>query len=182
MLQAGDEFGRTQRGNNNAYCQDNEISWVDWRLARSNAALLDFVRQLLRIRADNAVFRRQSFLAGVRREAGRFKDVAWLKPDGTEFSQPDWFDPGPAGLRDAARQHRPAAHPARSGVGDSFLVLFNAGAAPVEFTLPAPITSEVWEVVLDTSQEALTVPATGYRQGHGYRLDRNSLALLADHG
>ena len=181
MLQAGDEFGRTQRGNNNAYCQDNEISWVDWRLARSNAALLDFVRRLLRIRAGNAVFRRQSFLAGMRREEGRFKDVAWLKPDGEEFRQPDWFDPD---LRAFAMLLDSTGLPPTQldpEVGDSFLVLFNSGAEAVEFTLPAPITSQVWEVVLDTSQEALTVPATGYRQGHGYRLDRNSLALLADH-
>jgi isoamylase len=182
MLQAGDEFGRTQRGNNNAYCQDNEISWVDWRLLRSNAQLLDFVRQLLRIRANNAVFRRQSFLAGVRREEGRFKDVAWLKPDGTELDERDWHEPHLRAfgmLLDSTGLPHTQLDP---DVGDSFLVLFNASAAPVEFTLPAPITSQVWEVVLDTSQDALTVPAEGYRQGHGYRLDRHSLALLVDHG
>lgn len=181
MLHAGDEFGRTQRGNNNAYCQDNEISWLDWRLAHSNAALLNFVRQLLRIRANNAVFRRQSFLAGIRREEGRFKDVAWLKPDGVELHQSDWFDPD---LRAFAMLLDSTGLPPTQldpELGDSFLVLFNASAEPVEFKLPAPITSQVWEVVLDTSQEALTVPATGYRQGHGYRLDRNALALLADH-
>jgi isoamylase len=182
MLQAGDEFGRTQRGNNNAYCQDNEISWVDWRLLRSNAQLLDFVRQLLRIRANNAVFRRQSFLAGVRREEGRFKDVAWLKPDGAELLERDWHEPHLRAfgmLLDSTGLPHTQLDP---DVGDSFLVLFNASAAPVEFTLPAPITSQVWEVALDTSQDALTVPAEGYRQGHGYRLDRHSLALLVDHG
>lgn len=182
MLQAGDEFGRSQRGNNNAYCQDNEISWLDWRLARSNEPLLEFVRRLLRIRADNAVFRRQSFLAGVQREAGRFKDVAWLKADGTEFIQPDWFDPhlqAFAMLLDSTGLPPSQLEP---DVGDSFLVLFNASAKPVEFTLPAPISNQVWEVALDTSQDALTVPASGYQQGHGYRLDAHSLALLADHG
>jgi isoamylase len=182
MLQAGDEFGRTQRGNNNAYCQDNEVSWVDWRLARSNAALLEFVRRLLRIRADNAVFRRQSFLAGVRREEGRFKDVMWLKPDGAELSEPDWHDPELrtfAMLLDSTGLPHTQLEPEPGG---SFLVLFNAAPEPAEFALPAPITSEVWEIVLDTSQEALTVPAAGYRQGHVYHLDRHSLALLADHG
>jgi len=182
MLQAGDEFGRTQRGNNNAYCQDNEISWVDWRLAHSNTALLEFVRRLLRIRADNAVFRRQGFLAGVRREEGRFKDVAWLKPDGTELNQPDWFD---AHLRAFAMLLDSTGLPPTQlepDVGDNFLVLFNSSTEAAEFTLPPPITSQVWEVVLDTSQEALTVPATGYRQGHVYLLDRHSLALLVDHG
>jgi isoamylase len=182
MLQAGDEFGRTQRGNNNAYCQDNEVSWLDWRLARSNHTLLEFVQRLLRIRADNAVFRRQGFLAGVRREAGRFKDVAWLKQDGVEFGPADWADPD---LRAFAMLLDSTGLPATQrdpDVGHSFLVLFNAGTLRAEFTLPAPITSTMWEVTLDTSQEALTVPAGGYRQGHGYHLADRSLALLVDHG
>lgn len=182
MLQAGDEFGRTQRGNNNAYCQDNETSWVDWRLARSNSALLEFVRRLLRIRADNAVFRRQGFLAGVQREAGRFKDVVWLSSDGQELAEPDWVDPGRqafAMLLDSTGLPPTQLMP---DVGDSFLVLLNAAPEAVEFTLPAPLSNAVWEVVLDTSQEALTVPAEGYRQGHGYLLADRSLALLVDHG
>ena len=182
MLQAGDEFGRSQRGNNNAYCQDNEVSWVDWRLADRDAGLLEFVRRLLRIRADNAVFRRQAFLAGVQREPGRFKDVAWLKPDGTELAEPDWLDPqlqAFAMLLDSSGLPPTQQSP---DVGDSFLVLLNAGPAAVEFTLPAPISNAVWEVSLDTSQDALTVPAGGYRQGHGYRLADRSLALLVDHG
>ena len=181
MLLAGDEFGRTQRGNNNAYCQDNEVSWVDWRLARSNAALLAFVRRLLHIRAENAVFRRQSFLEGVRRESGRFKDVAWLQPDGTELSEGDWHAPELASfamLLDSTGLPHTQLDPE---IGDSFLVLFNARDEAAEFSLPAPITSQVWEVVLDTSQDAAAVPAAGYRQGHAYLLDRNSLALLVDH-
>ncbi len=182
MLQAGDEFGRTQRGNNNAYCQDNEVSWVDWRLARSNASLLEFVRQLLALRAENAVFRRQSFLEGVQREAGRFKDVAWLKPDGHEFSQADWSDPELRAFTMLLDSTGLPPTQQTPDVGDSFLVLFNANNSPREFTLPAPITSEMWEVVLDTSQEALTVPAGGYRSGHLYALARHSLALLVDRG
>jgi len=182
MLHAGDEFGRTQRGNNNAYCQDNEISWVDWRLARSNSALLEFVQRLLKIRADNAVFRRQGFLTGVRREAGRFKDVAWLRIDGAELGEPDWHDPRLQAFGMLLDSTGLPPTQSAADVGDSFLVLFNAAAEAVEFTLPAPISNAVWEVVLDTSQEALTVPAGGYRQGHGYRLADRSLALLVDHG
>ena len=182
MLQAGDEFGRTQRGNNNAYCQDNEVSWVDWRLAQSNAGLLDFVRRLVRIRAANPVFRRHNFLAGVQRDAGRFKDVAWLKADGGELDLEDWYDPG---LRAFAMLLDSTGLPPTQldpDVGDSFLVLFNATAETVEFTLPSPITNAVWEVALDTSQEAVTVPAAAYQKGHGYRLAPSSLALLVDHG
>ncbi len=182
MLQAGDEFARTQRGNNNAYCQDNEVSWVDWRLRDSHQPLVTFVAQLLRIRAENAVFRRQSFLAGVRHEAGRFKDVSWLKSDGSEIAAGDWRDPG---LRAFAMLLDSTGLPPsqqQPDIGDSFLVLFNAGADAIEFTLPAPIASEAWEVTLDTSEDELAVPAAGYRQGHIYRLASQSLALLADHG
>ncbi len=181
MLQAGDEFGRSQRGNNNAYCQDNEISWLDWRQARSNEPLLEFVRQLLRIRGQNAVFRRQSFLEGVQREQGRFKDVAWLSPDGSELMEQDWLEPRLQAfvmLLDSTGLPPSQLEP---DLGDSFLVLFNAGPEVVEFMLPAPISRQVWEVVLDTSQHAWTVPAGGYRQGHGYYLDGRSLALLVDH-
>jgi isoamylase len=181
MLQAGDEFGRTQRGNNNAYCQDNEVSWVDWRLAESNAELLEFTRQLIRLRARHAVFRRIRFLEGISREPGRFKDVAWLKPDGKEFSMADWTDPALqafAMLLDGTGLPPAQQEGARA---DNFLVLMNASRDGVEFTLPAPITSEMWEVVLDTSQDALTVPATAYRQGHGYRLEKCALAVLVDH-
>jgi len=181
MIQAGDEFGRSQRGNNNAYCQDNELAWVDWRLARSNEELVNFVRQLLRIRRDNAVFRRQHFLEGVRRQAGRFKDVAWLKPDGTELGEADWSDPG---LRAFAMLLDSTGLPPmqlQPELGDNFLVLFNASPGPLECTLPAPISGDVWKVLLDTSQESLTVPVGGYRQGHVYLLDGHSLALLVDH-
>jgi isoamylase len=182
MLQAGDEFGRTQRGNNNAYCQDNEISWVDWRLARSNISLLEFVRRLLRIRAANALFRRRSFLAGTRREEGRFKDVAWLKPDGTELLQRDWADPRVRAFAMVLDSPGPPQNQHDPEIGDSFLVLFNANEVDVEFSLPAPISSRLWVVALDTSQEAMTVPTTSYGQGHVYRLAGISLALLVDHG
>jgi isoamylase len=182
LLLAGDEFGRSQRGNNNAYCQDNEVSWLDWRLAESNAPLLEFVRQLIRVRQANAVFRRQSFLEGVQHEAGRFKDVVWLKADGAEFMQADWHDPGLQAFGMLLDSTGLPASQQEPELGDSFLALFNAGMKAMDFTLPPPITNQVWEVLLDTSQHELTVPATGYRAGHVYRLEPGSMALLADHG
>lgn len=181
MLQAGDEFGRTQRGNNNAYCQDNELAWVDWRPAPNGAALAEFTRRLLQLRRDNPVFRRQAFLAGVQRSAGRFKDVAWLRTDGAELAQEDWLDHELRAfgmLLDGT-----GVPPAQAGEApaNNFLVLFNAGVEPVDFILPAPISGTTWEVTLDTSQEALTVPAGSYRTGHVYLLEAGSLAVLADH-
>ena len=91
MLQAGDEFGRTQRGNNNAYCQDNEISWVDWRLRGANHELLEFVRLLAQLRRRHAEFRRETFLKGAASRTG-VKDVTWLNVRGTEMTQSEWQD------------------------------------------------------------------------------------------
>ncbi len=92
MLQAGDEFARTQRGNNNAYCQDNEISWVDWRLRSRNSALLRFVRMLAQLRRRHVEFRRETFLKGAASRAG-VKDVTWLNAGGAEMTQSEWHDP-----------------------------------------------------------------------------------------
>ena len=91
MLQAGDEFARTQRGNNNAYCQDNEISWVDWQLAQRNHDLLRFVRLLAQLRRRHVEFRRETFLKGAASRAG-VKDVTWLNVRGAEMTQGDWQD------------------------------------------------------------------------------------------
>ncbi len=185
MLLAGDEFGRTQRGNNNAYCQDNDISWLDWSLAASDEQSVRFVRDLIRIRLAHPVFRRIAFLDGVEHPESRLKDVTWLREDGREMSEADWHDPARVSLgvlldrtgvqmleRDAAADDR----------GDSFLMLFNAGPVPIEFVVPAPVTSDLWEVVFDTREETATVPADSYRKGAPYRLHRRTVALLADRG
>ena len=90
MLLAGDEIGRTQRGNNNAYCQDNEISWVDWTLDAPRSRLLDFARRMIALRRDHPVFRRRHFFQGRSVRGSGEKDIAWLKPDGTEMSDEEW--------------------------------------------------------------------------------------------
>lgn len=181
MLQAGDEFGRTQRGNNNAYCQDNEMSWLDWRLARSNEALLEFVRGLIAIRSRHGVFQRTDFLEGIHKEQSHFKDVSWLKADGIEMREPDWHD---ANLRAFGMWLDSSATSGDGAAlgGDGFLLLFNSGEDALDFTLPPPVGRGTWEVVFDTSQDAATVPAGGYRKGHVYALARRSMALLADRG
>mgnify|MGYP001823272376 CR=1 FL=1 len=185
MIQAGDEFGRTQRGNNNAYCQDNEISWVDWHFRRGGKSLLRLVRELIRLRKRHPVFRRTDFLAGTQHPESQLKDVTWLTADGREMAEDDWHDRDRqwlAVLLDRTRSAELRAETGTGAAGDSFLLLFNACGADVEFVLPAPITSQVWEVVFDTSQEGAAVPAGGYRKGHGYMLHRRSMALLADRG
>jgi glycogen operon protein len=181
MLQAGDEFGRTQRGNNNAYCQDNEISWIDWRLALANRSMVDFLRHLIRIRRDNPVFRRKEYLEGIPLHGEEFKDVHWLMPGGQEMTEADWTDPG---LQAFGMLLGCAGVPGGPGEGHgaSVLILFNAHERPAEFTLPAAVSARVWKVVLDTDLETAGLPTETYREGHAYALAACSLALLAEPG
>jgi len=183
MLMAGDEFGRTQRGNNNAYCQDNELSWVDWRLREQNADMVQLVSFLTRIRRENPVFRRTSFLSGVAHPESRLKDVTWLKEDGAEMAETDWRDPGRKTL--GVLLDRTGVDPSHRDLDDrdpggSFLLLLNAGSGTVSFTLPAPVAGESWEVILDTGQESVAVPTDAYRIGQVYSLGPQRLALLGE--
>jgi len=145
MLLAGDEFGRTQRGNNNAYCQDNEMNWLDWTLLESNAGLVTFVRQLIDLRKSRLWLRRDTFLKGTRRAASA-KDVTWLHPAGREMSDADWDD---SNLRCIAVLMNGVA--ARSTGDGDLLVVFNADDAAVAMPLPAPPQGTDWQVVFDTS-------------------------------
>jgi glycogen operon protein len=154
MLSHGDELGRTQRGNNNAYCQDSELSWVDW--ADADTALIDFVAQLAKFRAEHPLFRRRRFFDGrpVRRAAGTpVPDLAWFAPDAREMTEDDWeADFGRCiGLflnGDGIHEKDP-----RGGqiTDDSFLLCFNAHHEPVQFTLPAPEYGARWRAVLATN-------------------------------
>ena len=173
MLLAGDEMGRTQRGNNNAYCQDNEISWVDWGTAGeppaagvparrgasagpgTNQALLEFVRWLVRFRADHPVFRRRRFFQGqdIRGVPGQLRDIAWFTPVGQEMADADWQAGSANSLAvflngDAISEPDWRGEPIRS---DSFLLLFNASELDLEFTLPPPRYGALWSKVLDTA-------------------------------
>ncbi len=120
MLMAGDEFGRTQQGNNNAYCQDNEINWIDWTLAERNAPLIAFVRRLIDLRKSRLWLRRDTFLKGTRRGADT-RDVTWLHPSGREMTEPDWNDSGLAAI--AVLLNGAAARSTRNG---DLLIAFNA--------------------------------------------------------
>jgi glycogen operon protein len=144
MLQAGDEFGRTQGGNNNAYCQDNEISWVDWRLCDANQDLFQFVRLLLRLRRTHAELRRETFLKGTISPSG-FKDVSWLHMLGREFTQNDWQN---AELRTLG-----ISLANRSSTAHRLLFLVNAAEQAVEFMVPAACAAAPWVCRFDTARE-----------------------------
>ena len=167
MLQAGDEFGRTQRGNNNAYCQDNEISWVDWRLRSVNADLLRFVRLLAQLRRRYVEFRRETFLKGAASRAG-VKDVTWLNVRGTEMTQGEWHDEGARALSIWFSK--------RNNLPGRLLLLVNAGSSPQTFALPVSPANDPWICQFDTAQDAREVESLGHAQE--YRLEANSAALL----
>jgi glycogen operon protein len=149
MLLGGDELGRTQRGNNNAWCQDNEISWLDWNAA--DGELREFVRRLIELRREHPVFRRSSFLSGTAGESG-LPDVWWFRPDGRRMTQRDWTNPDThtLGVFLNGNEIRTRTAHGEEITDDSFLLLFNAHFEPVEFTLPARRFGAHWQVELAT--------------------------------
>ncbi|MDP9453734.1 MAG: glycogen debranching protein GlgX [Actinomycetota bacterium] len=153
MLLGGDEQGRTQRGNNNGYCQDNEVSWYDW--SDVDETLLDFTRWLMRLRREHPVFRRRRWFQGRPIRGKGLADIAWFRPDGEEMSDDDWH--GSASTLGMFLNGLAIAAPDARGeqvVDDSFIALFNGHFEDVTFVLARP-WGDRWEVVLDT---ALALP------------------------
>jgi glycogen operon protein len=156
MLLAGDEMGRSQRGNNNAYCQDNEISWVDWAVrAEDDQALYDYVRTLIRLRREHAVFRRRRFFAGKALRGGRNRlgDIAWFTLAGEEMTGEDW-DAGFVKSLTVFLNGRAISEADRRGErvqDDSFLLLFNASEEDLRFTVPPRRYGQKWARMLDTA-------------------------------
>jgi isoamylase len=157
MIAHGDELGRTQQGNNNVYCQDNELSWVDWHLDQPRQELLDFTRQLVHLRRDHPVLRRRRFFRGDKPD-GSIGDVAWFLPDGNRMQDSDWH-------WDEARSvgvflnGQAITEPDQEGdlvTDDSFLILFNGHHEPVEFRLPGTAIGEKWHVTVDTFRNGET--------------------------
>jgi glycogen operon protein len=171
MLLAGDEFGRTQWGNNNAYCQDNEIAWVDWSLLGRHAGLCEFVRRLIQVRRSRLWLRRDTFLKGAQRTAPR--DIAWLHPSGREMTDADWNDPG---LRSLAVLMNAGAG-ARKDTGD-LLIVFNAGPSPVDMIVPRGSKGEAWSVVVDTAVDENEFNPAAVRAGGTMRVGAHSAVLL----
>jgi isoamylase len=175
MLLGGDEFGRTQGGNNNAWCQDNEISWFRWDEA--DAELTDFARRVIRLRKEHPAFRRQSFLSGAERLGSGLPDVWWFRPDGRRMTQKDWQNANAHTLgvflngREIA-ERTPDGHEITD---DSFLLLFNAFGEPITFTLPARRFGVRWQVELATSTNAPEGPLAARRE---VTVDGRSIVLL----
>ena len=180
MLLGGDEIARTQRGNNNAYCQDNEISWVAWPPSRAARTQLEFVRRLIRLRLRHPVFHRRRFFRGRPVQGSEVKDLSWFRPDGKEMTPEEWTSGFTRclGLRlagDAIEEVDEAGEPI---VDDTFLLLLNAHHEPLDFVLPAHRVRVRWELILDTRAWEVREATDAFKAGDRYPLEGRSLALL----
>jgi isoamylase len=175
MLQAGDEFGHAQGGNNNAYCQDNELTWLDWNWDDEQRGLLDLTRRLLRLRAEEPVFRRRDFFQGRPITGGDVKDIYWIHPAGWEMQQEDW---GTAlqtlGLLLVGEEISERDEFGERIVGNSYLLVLNAAAESTEFVMPERLAALDKHVLIDTE----ATERQGRRVKDSLRLEAHSSAVL----
>jgi glycogen operon protein len=173
MISHGDEIARTQDGNNNTYCQDNDLTWVHWKLDDRKRGLLDFTRQVFSIRAENPVLRRRTFFRGQVIDHPGLKDLTWLRADGAELTEPDWEDANARSLGmlingDATDETDDRGEPIK---GDTMLLLVNASDVGLEFALPNHGRGD-WHALVDTAR------APQSADSGRYPLSATSLALL----
>ncbi|MGQ0751560.1 MAG: glycogen debranching protein GlgX [Betaproteobacteria bacterium] len=170
MLLAGDELGRTQGGNNNAYCQDNELSWIDWDgVTDEGRALTEYTRRLIRLRRDHLVFHRSRFFYGKTIPGTDVKDVRWLRPDGQEMAEADWGDAHGKALAVLLSGEAGLTHLTARGEQEpdnTFLMLMNGSHEKVTFRLPAANGGARWVVVVDSGEK------DGERIGKAYDAER----------
>ncbi|HEY2804735.1 MAG TPA: hypothetical protein VGI92_02665 [Gemmatimonadales bacterium] len=178
MITAGDEIGRTQQGNNNAYCQDNEISWLDWNLDAAGESLLKFTRRLIALRRGHPVFRRRQFMQGRPLRGSGVKDLSWFRPDGQEMNDEDWGTQVRCfGMRIAGDQMDEVDEAGRRVGDNTFIVLLNAHHEPIDFQLPGAPARKRWEAVVDTrsAEEPEVQPLKG---GEVFQLEARSMAVF----
>jgi isoamylase len=176
MLLAGDEFRKTQRGNNNAYCQDNEISWVDWGLMEENRDLLRFTREMIRFRKDHPSLRREQFFAGAPHGGKSLPDITW---HGHDIGRPDW---GPGSNAIAILINGEYAELPGGGPDSDLYIIFNASRISRKFQIPDAPSGRNWRVAIDTSKnppDDIHEPGAGSRlTGHRYYVNRLSTVVL----
>ncbi|GAA3612625.1 glycogen debranching protein GlgX [Marihabitans asiaticum] len=180
MLAHGDELGRTQHGNNNVYCQDNEIAWMDWELQDWQQHLLEFTRRVVTLRREHPVFRRRRFFAGRADHGGESSigDIEWFRPDGAHMAEHEWSD-GSASAMLVFLNGQAIPEPDERGrpvVDDDFLLLFNAGHEPVTVTLPGSEYGQTWRPIIDTCADLLT--SETHAAGSQMELGPRSMAVL----
>jgi isoamylase len=179
MMLSGDAIGHTQNGNNNAYCQDNELSWIHWNIGEAEQELLTFTQRMIALRKSHPVFQRRNFFQGRSIKGAGIKDIHWLMPDGTEMTDEEWNNESArclgvflsGKLEEQAERGEPVTD-------QDFLLLMNAHYEPIPFLLPAPPTGVGWVGLVDTSSPTSDSPGRLYEPGSSYQLQARSLALL----
>jgi glycogen operon protein len=182
MLYQGDDIGHTQLGNNNAYCQDSSISWVNWDLQPQDRDLLAFVQRLINLRKRHPIFRRRHFFQGRPIKGANIKDVLWLNPAGHEMSEDEWRDSSVRclGMFLSGQGLDETDERGRRLSDENFLVLLNAHHEDVEFVLPAYRPGARWTAWMDTSREGGLRPADTYDSGASYPLQARSMVVLME--
>ncbi len=182
MIVYGDELGRTQNGNNNAYCQDNEISWVDWDLSQADRNFMAFVRRVIRLRKEHPAFKRRNFFQGRKIQGADVKDITWLNPDGQEMSDDEWDNSfaRSLGLQMAGYSEDQYDVEGRPEIDDDFVLLFNAHHEEISFTIPPNPEDARWEVLVDTSYAAGLRSDGFFKPGADYPLRARSMVVLAN--
>jgi isoamylase len=182
MLLAGDGIGHTQKGNNNAYCQDSEISWLNWDMSQQDRKLLALVQRMIKLRKEHPVFRRRNFFQGRPIKGAGVKDVLWLTPDGREMTDEEWKQSSAQCLGmfltgESLGESGPRGEPITD---DNFLLIMNANHEDAPFTLPALKPEATWRAIVDTTWEDLTQRSM-HEGGSSYALRARSLALFIEH-
>ena len=182
MFLAGDAIGHTQNGNNNAYCQDNEISWLDWNPEHIDQEFLAFVQKIIALRKGHPVFRRRNFFQGRKIRGADIKDIVWLDPDGKEMTDEEWNQEfaRSLGVTLAGEAVDDVDERGQRIRDDNFLLLMNAHHEEVPFTLLPPPSGQGWYVLLDTSCQTSRQASAFYQGGDAYPLQPRSLALLVE--
>ena len=179
MLLAGDEFGNTQQGNNNAYCQDNELSWIDWDHTEEQQRMLRITQQVIHLKHKHPVLRRRMFLQGRPIRGSEIKDITWLDLHGEEMTDEDWnagfiraFAVRLAG--DAITEMN--THGEHQS-GDTLLLFFNAHHEPMTFMIPSQPSQKEWELVLDSS--ATEVRPRHFPSNSQYLVQPRTIVILS---
>ncbi len=187
MILHGDETSQTRGGNNNTYCQDNEISWMDWDLDHGQQNLLEFTRFVVRLRKEHPVFRRQSFFRGRSMRHRNLLDVAWFRPDGEQMTEEDWNNPfsRSLGMLMAGDAIGEVDDRGNQVVDDTILVLINAHWEPIRFVMPTnrlggrgDLLEGDWELLLDTRAETGRRRLRPLLAHETYRLESRSLSVF----
>jgi glycogen operon protein len=185
MLLSGDEIGRTQQGNNNTYCHDDELNWLDWRaVSEDDQRFCDFVRMLIRLRKDHVVFRRHRFFHRRNIAGTDIKDISWLRPDATEYASEHWADDENRAISFLIRGEAGEYHLTEMGEpqpDDSFLVILNAWYGSIDWTLPALEVGTHWKLVFDTDHDTVTTGTDLSEDGSIYVVQARSMVVMMRH-